>query len=81
MIYIIFIHQVKPEDLKYYFLSSDIAIWADLFTISTIEASACGIPVIVPDYPGYHHRIKNENGFAIKPGDVDDIKDKITHHP
>jgi glycosyltransferase involved in cell wall biosynthesis len=76
---VIFIDKVDSEDLKYYLLNADIAIWADLFTISTIEASACGIPVIVPNYKGYYHRIKNENGFAIEPGNVDDLKDKLIH--
>lgn len=76
---VIFIDKVDSEDLKYYFLNSDIAIWADLFTISTIEASACGIPVIVPNYKGYFHRIKNDNGLAIEPGNVEDLKEKLSY--
>jgi glycosyltransferase involved in cell wall biosynthesis len=76
---VIFIDKVDSDDLKYYFLSSEIAVWADLFTISTIEASACGVPVIVPNYKGYYHRIKNDNGFAIEPGNVDDLKEKLSY--
>lgn len=74
---IIFIDFVKKEELHYYYSASDAAVWTDGLTISTIEASAVGIPVIVPDYEGYEHRTKNENGLRVKPGDADDLEEKM----
>jgi glycosyltransferase involved in cell wall biosynthesis len=72
-----FVPAVKSNELHYYYCASDIAVWPDLLTISTIEASAVGIPVVVPDYHGYEHRTKYDNGFKIKPGDLSDLTDKL----
>lgn len=69
----IFLEFVDSKNLNFYYSAADIAVWPDMFTISTIEASAVGLPIIIPDYEGYEHRIKNNNGFSIKPGDLCDL--------
>ncbi|MGH1366133.1 MAG: glycosyltransferase family 4 protein [Calditrichia bacterium] len=72
-----FVPWVAPVELHHYFSASDIAIWVDHATISTIEASAVGIPIIVPDFHGYEHRTKYCNGLRIQPGDLDDLTLKL----
>jgi glycosyltransferase involved in cell wall biosynthesis len=74
---VIFVEFVESKDLCGFYSASDIAVWPDLLTISTIEASAVGLPVIIPDYEGYEHRVKNNNGFAIKPGDLKELTNKL----
>lgn len=74
---IIFKSAVSADKLHYYFSASDIAVWVDSATISTLEASAVGIPIIVPDFHGYEHRTKNNNGFKIKRGDLNDLTEKL----
>jgi len=74
---VLFVSWVAPQELHHYFSASDVAIWVDHATISTIEASAVGIPIIVPDFHGYEHRTKYENGLRILPGNVDDLTEKL----
>lgn len=74
---IIFIPWVPSDELHHYFSAADVAVWVDSATISTIEASAVGIPVIIPEYHGYEHRIKNENGVFVKPADASDLAHKL----
>jgi glycosyltransferase involved in cell wall biosynthesis len=74
---IIYIPFVKSEELHHYFSAADIAVWPDSATISTIEASAVGIPVIVADFFGYEHRTRNNSGLRVKRGDLIDLTNKL----
>ena len=52
---------------------------SELFGLEFIEAFACGIPVISSDFPSLRHKIQvGEDGDPIKPGDVDDLKEKFS---
>lgn len=68
---------VESGDLKNYFCAADVAVWVDHATISTIVASAVGLPIIVPNFFGYEHRTKYNNGLRIIPGSKDDLKEKL----
>jgi len=76
---VIFIDFVDKGELHHYYCASEAAVWTDGLTISTIEASAAGIPVIVPEYEGYEHRTKNGNGLRVKPGDAEDLAKKMRY--
>ena len=60
----------NKEELNKYFNASDIAVYPKSVTISHIEAMAVGLPIIIEDLPGIKHRIKNNNGFAVKANDI-----------
>jgi glycosyltransferase involved in cell wall biosynthesis len=47
---------------------------AELLSISTLEASACGLPVLLANALALPELVKNgENGYLFKPGDAGDL--------
>ena len=52
--------------------AADIAVWPGHTTTSTLDASACGCPIICSDYKS--ERFKNQNGIGIKDGDLEQLK-------
>lgn len=62
------------------FVQPNIKIEGDMegFGISVIEAASCKLPVIASDLEGLKDAIKNnENGFLIKPNDINGYVEKI----
>lgn len=51
---------------------ADIAVWPDHLTNSTVDASACGCPIICSNY--MMERVIYDNGIAIKGGDISELK-------
>jgi glycosyltransferase involved in cell wall biosynthesis len=51
--------------------AADIAVWPAHTTTSTLDASACGCPIICSDYK--YERYKNNNGLGIKDGDLESL--------
>jgi len=72
---IIHFPSVNNKELANFFIGADIAIWPRQITISTIEASSCGIPIICSQK--YKERFKNNNGIPIKEDDIDNLSDAI----
>ena len=65
-----------PEELAKLFNAADLAVYPSQATISTIEASACSIPVICTNE--IPERYKSGNGIGIEPGNVEQLKAAIT---
>jgi len=55
--------------------AADLAVWPDHLTNSTIDASACGCPVICSDYMS--ERVKFGNGLLVKGGDLESLKQAL----
>jgi glycosyltransferase involved in cell wall biosynthesis len=76
-----FLGFVRDEDLLKLRHSADLFVIpseADLQSLATMEAMACGLPVIAANsyaLPELVHH--NENGFLFKPGDSDELADDI----
>lgn len=66
---------VSQEFLPTLYNGADIAVWPNALTTSTIDASACGCPIIISDY--MPERIKNNNGIMIKAGDPEELKSAL----
>lgn len=70
------IHPSMPVDqLSKVYNAADIAVWPDHLTTSTIDASACGCPIICSNY--MPERVKNNNGLLVKPGDLISLKEAL----
>ncbi len=55
------------------------SVWYEVFGLSILESFATGKPVIASDIGGIPETVKNGfNGFLAKPGNVDDLADKIS---
>jgi 1,2-diacylglycerol 3-alpha-glucosyltransferase len=74
---IIFTGFIPPEDIPGLMNSMDVFVMpseAELLSISTLEAMACGLPVILADALALPELVKSgENGYLFKPGDVADL--------
>jgi glycosyltransferase involved in cell wall biosynthesis len=56
-----------------------IASIAELQSIATMEAMASGLPIVAADAVALPHLVHDgENGYLFRPGDVDDLADKLT---
>jgi glycosyltransferase involved in cell wall biosynthesis len=67
---VIFKEFVPNSKLYKYYSAADIGVWPGSPTITTLEASSCGLPIIIKEQPAsMGMRISNNNGFAYKQGD------------
>ena len=69
---VIYRNAVSQQELPEIYNGADIAVWPAHTTNSTIDASACGCPIICSDY--MKERYSNNNGFGIKEGDINELK-------
>lgn len=72
-------YRIQPHcdtyELVNMFCASDIAVYPVQATISTIEASACSLPVIcTSEIP---ERYKSGNGFGIEPGNLEQLSSAL----
>lgn len=69
---VIYRNAVSQQELPEIYNGADISVWPAHTTTSTIDASACGCPIICSDY--MKERYSNDNGFGIKEGDINELK-------
>jgi glycosyltransferase involved in cell wall biosynthesis len=62
---------VPHSELAFFYNAADISVWPAHTTTSTLDASACGCPIICSDYK--KERYKYNNGIGIKEGDVQEL--------
>ena len=80
---VIFPGWIGNSDLPKYYNLSDIFVLpstarTESFGIVIAEAQACGLPVVVSNWPGSRETLKDgETGFLVNPGDVHDLTSKI----
>jgi len=71
----------KEKLSEYYASTQCLVVPSDCeesFSLVTVEALACGCPVVVSDIPGVCGRIRDgETGFIFKSGSVEDLAEKI----
>lgn len=64
------IKTVHRTELPDFYNAADFAIWPGSFSISVIEAMACGLPVIIAKSNWTTHHLEYKNGFSFKAGDT-----------
>jgi len=78
-----FVGWVDNDKLPDYYCLADIFVLpstesTESFGIVVAEAQACGLPVIVSNWPGVRTTlIDGKTGFLVKPKDVNDLSEKI----
>jgi glycosyltransferase involved in cell wall biosynthesis len=70
-----FFASVGHKELPFVYNACDIAVWPAHQTISTIDASACGKPIICSDY--LTERYANENGIGVVPGKFESLQQAL----
>ena len=66
---------VGSDELVAMYCASDMAVYPVQATISTVEASACGLPIICTDE--IPERYKNRNGIGIESGNLKQLKSAL----
>jgi len=61
------VHRTK---LSNFYNAADFAVWPGSFSISIIEAMACGLPIIIAKSDWTSHYLENENGYSFIAGDI-----------
>lgn len=78
---VIFFGYIKNEkEYARIYQASDVFLMmstAETQSIAAMKALACGSPVLAANAWGLKDYINNENGFLIKPGDIDELTEKI----
>lgn len=79
--YVYFSGRVSDEDLPCYYYLSDVVVLpsttsAEAFGLVLAEAESFGKPIIGSDLPGVRS-VVGEAGLLVKPGDIDDLAEKL----
>ncbi|WP_414838016.1 glycosyltransferase [Candidatus Nanosalina sp. VS9-1] len=76
---VVFHDFLEREDLPKFYSDIDVFVTAstgDTLGLSTLEANACGTPVVAPDAIPFENTIESENGILYDSGDVEAFKNK-----
>lgn len=82
--YVVFAGWVDNKSLAKYYSLADVfvlpsTVSTESFGIVIAESQACGVPGVVSNWPGSRETLKNNaTGYIVRPGDVDDLADKIS---
>lgn len=77
---VIFHDFLDREELPGFYSSLDAFVTAstgDTLGLSTLEANACGTPVLAPDASPFNRTIKEGNGARYEHGNIDDMVEKL----
>jgi len=78
-----FLGLIPHEQLPAYYQNATVAVVpstarVECFSIVAAEAQACGLPVIVSDFPGVRVTIEhNQTGYVVRPGDPEDLANRL----
>lgn len=64
---------VNRKELPDFYNAADFAVWPGTFSISIIEAMACGLPIIIAKSDWTSHYLEYKNGYSFKAGDINHL--------
>jgi glycosyltransferase involved in cell wall biosynthesis len=67
---VLIIKTVHRKELPNFYNAADFAVWPGAFSISIVEAMACGLPIIIAKSDWTSHYLEYENGYSFEAGDV-----------
>jgi len=76
---IIFYPFVKRTELRKFYNAADIGIWTQA-TITSLEAMACGLPIIVPNDEATHHLVEDGNGQSYEYQNWDQLVECLRYY-
>jgi glycosyltransferase involved in cell wall biosynthesis len=73
----LFIDAVPNSELYKYYSAADVGVWPLECSITMLEATACGLPIIISDKSGVTEIVSWRNGLLYKEPDYIDMADKM----
>jgi glycosyltransferase involved in cell wall biosynthesis len=73
-----FIDAVPNKELHEYYSAADVGVWPLQCSMTMLEATACGLPIIISDKSGATERATYGNGLLYRESDSNDLEAKIT---
>jgi len=67
---VLMIKPVHRTELPNFYNAADFAVWPGTFSISIIEAMACGLPIIIAKSDWTSHYLEYGNGFSFRAGNI-----------
>ena len=64
------VHRTK---LPTFYNAADFAVWPGTFSISIVEAMACGLPIIIVKSDWTSHYLEYENGYSFRAGNTNSL--------
>jgi glycosyltransferase involved in cell wall biosynthesis len=64
---------VENRELFKFYSAADVGVWPLQETITTLEASSCGLPIIIKNSLSLRDRISHGNGLEYRAGDTGDL--------
>jgi glycosyltransferase involved in cell wall biosynthesis len=74
---VVWVPAMPNEQLYRVYSAADVSVWPMMVSIGTLEAMACGLPLVVADVPTLHEQVAYDNGLTCRPGDLEDLKAKL----
>jgi len=71
---VLFHDAVPNKELVNYYCAADVGVWPAEISMTMIEATSVGLPIIVTKSLLTLHRISNKNGLAYEEGDIGDLR-------
>jgi len=68
---------VHRTELPNFYNAADFAVWPGTFSISIIEAMACGLPIVIAKSNWTTHYLEYENGYSFKAKDINVLSSLI----
>jgi glycosyltransferase involved in cell wall biosynthesis len=78
---VVFLNWLEREKLPEFYSGIDVFVTAsrgDTLNLTTLEANACGTPVVAADLEPFTHTIQQSNRARYEPGDVNDMVEKVS---
>ncbi len=73
----IFMDAVPNNELYKLYNATDVGVWPLQCSVAMLEASGCGLSVIISDKCGATERVQSGNGLLYRESDIDDLTRKI----
>lgn len=72
------VKMVHRTGLPSFYNAADFAVWPGTFSISIIEAMACGLPIVITQSKWTKHYFERMTGFSFKEGDVNQLSQLLS---
>jgi len=70
---VIMLKTVHRTKLPSFYNAADFAVWPGAFSISIVEAMACGLPIIIAKSDWTSHYLEYENGYSFRAGNTNSL--------